>query len=113
VCECPLHPGGTLNAVVTFDPGKADLSSDQFNGRFESVSGAIGAIGLTHGGMATGPFPDSSNFFSGNVGGEPAGFGPRVVQLHGYRPATFGDRSATARANRSGLPISRAWQIYY
>src|SRR6185312_15244860 len=73
----PLHAGDTLNAVVTFDPGQADLSSDQFNGTFESVSGSIGAIRLTHGEMATGTglFPDSSNFFSGNVGGEPPGSG--------------------------------------
>jgi hypothetical protein len=90
----PLHAGDTLNAVVTFDPGQADLSSDQFNGTFESVSGSIGAIRLTHGEMATGTglFPDSSNFFSGNVGGEPAGSGRVWFNFIWDRPAAFGDR---------------------
>ena len=83
-----------LNAAVTFDPGQADLSSDQFNGTFESVSGSIGAIRLTHGEMATatGLFPGSSNFFSGNVGGEPAGSGRVWFNFIWDRPAAFGDR---------------------
>ena len=90
----PLHAGDTLNAVVTFDPGQADLSIDQFNGTFESVSGSIGAIRLTHGEMATGTglFPDSSNFFGGNVGGEPAGSGRVWFNFIWDRPAAFGDR---------------------
>jgi len=90
----PLHPGDTLNAVITFDPRQADLSSDRFNGTFESVSGSIGAIPLTHGEMVTGtgPFPDSSNFFSGNVGGEPAGSGRVWFNFIWDRPAGFGDR---------------------
>jgi hypothetical protein len=89
----PLHAGDTLNAVVTFDPGQADLSTDQFNGTFESVSGSIGPIRLTHGEMATGtgPFPDSSNFFSGNVGGEPPGSGRVWFNFIWDRPAAFGD----------------------
>ena len=90
----PLHAGDTLDAVVTFDPGQVDLSSDRFNGTFESVSGSIGAIRLTHGEMATvtGPFPDSSNFFGGNVGGEPAGSGRVRFNFIWDRPAAFGDR---------------------
>lgn len=89
----PLHAGDTLNAVVTFDPGQADLSSDPFNGTFESVTGSIGSIRLTHGEMATGtgPFPDSSNFFSGNVGGEPPGSGRVWFNFIWDRPAAFGD----------------------
>ena len=89
----PLHAGDTLNAVVTFDPGQADLSTDQFNGTFESVSGSIGPIRLTHGEMATGtgPFPDSSNFFSGNVGGEPPGSGRVWFNFIWDRPSAFGD----------------------
>jgi hypothetical protein len=89
----PLHAGDTLNAVVTFDPRQADLSIDQFNGTFESVSGSIGAIPLTHGEMSTGtgPFPDSSHIFGGNVGGEAAG--SRVwLNFIWDRPAAFGDR---------------------
>ena len=79
--------------MVTFDPGQADLSTDQFNGTFASVSGSIGAIRLTHGEMATGTglFPDSSNFFSGNVGGEPAGLGGMWSDFIWDRPAAFGD----------------------
>jgi hypothetical protein len=89
----PLHEGDTLSAVVTFDPGQLDLSSDQFFGIFESVSGSIGAIPLTHGQMvtATGPFPDASHFFSGNVAGEPPGSGPVRFYFHWDRPAAFGD----------------------
>jgi len=89
----PLHAGDTLNAAITFDPGQADLSSDPFNGTFESVSGSIGEIQLTHGEMATGtgPFPDSISFFSGNVGGEPAGSGRVFFNFIWDRPATFGD----------------------
>jgi hypothetical protein len=89
----PLHAGGTLNAAITFDPGQVDLSSDRFNGTFESVTGSIGAIRLTHGEMATstGLFPDSSNFFSGNVGGEPAGSGRVWFNFIWDRPASFGD----------------------
>jgi hypothetical protein len=90
----PLHAGDTLNAVIAFDPSQADLSRDQFNGTFESVSGSIGAIRLTHGAMATGtgPFPDSSHFFSGNVGGEPGGSGRVWFNFIWDRPAAFGDR---------------------
>jgi hypothetical protein len=89
----PLHAGDTLNAVITFDPGQVDLSSDQFNGSFESVSGSIGAIRLTHGEMVTGtgPSPDSSHFFSGNVGGEPSGSGRVWFNFIWDRPAAFGD----------------------
>jgi hypothetical protein len=89
----PLHAGDTLKAAITFDPGQPDLSSDPFNGTFESVSGSIGAIRLTHGEMATGtgPFPDSSNFFTGNVGGEPAGSGLVWFNFFWDRQAAFGD----------------------
>ena len=88
-----LHAGDTLNAVITFDPGQVDLVSDRFNGTFESVSGSIGAIRLTHGEMATGTglFPDSSYFFSGNVGGEPPGSGRVSFNFIWDRPAAFGD----------------------
>ena len=88
-----LHAGDTLNAVITFDPGQVDLSSDPFNGTFESVSGSIGAIRLTHGEMATGtgPFPDSSHFFSGNVEGEPPGSGRVSFNFIWDRSAAFGD----------------------
>jgi len=89
----PLHAGDTLNAVITFDPGQVDLSSDPFNGTFESVSGSIGAIPLTHGEMATGtgPFPDSSHFFSGNLEGEPPGSGRVSFNFIWDRSAAFGD----------------------
>ena len=89
----PLHAGDTLDAVVTFDPAQADLSGDRFNGTFESVSGSIGAIRLTHGEMATGtgPFPDSSSFFSGNVGGESPESGLVWFNFIWDRPAAFGD----------------------
>ena len=99
----PLHAGDTLNAVVTFDPGQADRSSDQFNGTFESVSGSIGAIRLTHGEMATGTglFPDSSNFFSGNVGGEPAGSG--AVRNRAGGRADTGAVLVAAAGHRRGV----------
>jgi hypothetical protein len=88
-----LHAGDTLNAVITFDADQADFASDQFNGTFESVSGSIGAIQLTHGEMTTvtAPFPDSTTFFSGNVGGAPAGSGRVFFNFIWDRPATFGD----------------------
>jgi len=90
----PLHAGDTLNAVITFDPGQVDLLGDRFNGMFESVSGSIGAIELTHGQMTTGtgPFPDSSHLFGGNVGGAPAGSGRVWFNFIWDRPAAFGDR---------------------
>ena len=90
----PLHAGDTLDAVIAFYLGQADLSSDQFNGTFKSVSGSIGGIRLTHGEMATttGPHPDSSQDFSGNVGGEPGGGGRVWFNFIWDRPAAFGDR---------------------
>ena len=45
----PLHAGDTLNAVVTFDPGQPDLSSDLFNGTFESGTyRSVGAVWRPH-----------------------------------------------------------------
>ena len=109
----PLHAGDALKAAITLDPGQPDLSSDQFNGTFESVSGSIGAIRLTHGEMATGtgPFPDSSHFFSGNVGGEPAGSGRVWFNFIWDRPAAFGDRlpqstREIAGTARDGSPLT-------
>ena len=88
----PLYAGDTLNAMITFDPGQADLSTDQFNGTFESVSGSIGPIPLPFGEMATGTerFPDSS-IFSGNVGGVAPDGGRVWFNFIWDRPAAFGD----------------------
>src|SRR3982751_5227549 len=104
----PLHAGDTLNAAITFDPGQADLSTDRFNGTFESVSGSIGAIPLTHGEMSTGTqlFPDASRF-SGNVGGEPAGSGRVWFNFIWVRPAAFGDRLPQSAAEIAGYGPGR------
>jgi hypothetical protein len=105
----PLHAGDTLDAVITFDADQPDLALDQFNGSFESVSGSIGAITLTHGEMATGtgPFPDSSHFFGGNVGAVPPGFGLVWFNFIWDRPASFGDALPRSASEIAGYGPGR------
>jgi hypothetical protein len=105
----PLHAGDTLNASITFDPGQADLSGDRFNGSFESVTGSIGGIRLTHGQMATttGLSPDSSNFFSGNVGAELPAAGRVWFNFIWDRPAAFGDALPRSAREIAGYPPGR------
>ena len=104
----PLQAGDTLNAVITFDPTQPDLSSDPFNGTFESVSGSIGTIPLPFGEMTTGtsPLPEPSTSFSGNVGGEVNG-GRVWFNFIWDRAPAFGDALPQSASEIAGYGPGR------